>query len=171
MTRAEIMDALFDEVATFSGVAEGSVVWDRQKVGARPLPAIELRLEGPTTVGAPAGERIEEVDPADSTIVVGIVSDLEYVLRVQARTVDTGEAPALAKTTKRAFLLPSPLERLAEAGIVVVESGPVLDVGELVETNWQGRASFTVRIRVGDVEVDPERTTFIDSAPVTGAAE
>lgn len=170
MTIDELKAKIFDEVVAFSGVAEDSIMWDRQKIPVRSLPSIELRLSGPEQVGALNGERVEEFDEATGEVVVGLVQDLEYSLRVQARTVGAGDAAELAKTARRAFLLPSPAARLNDAGIVVVDTTPVLDVGELVETEWQGRAAFTVRIRVGDVEVDPERTTFIETATITGAA-
>lgn len=175
MNRAALKTTLRAEVVRSSALAEDRVVWDRQKMAPRPLPAIELRLEGPADVGAlGGGEPLEEFDEdavAGEEIARGLAVDHEFVLRVQARATTHDAAHDLAHAVSVGFDFPSTTGRLDEAGIAVIDSTPILDVGEIVETEWQGRAAFSIRLRVGGVEVDPERTTFIESAPITGSTD
>jgi hypothetical protein len=173
MTRAELKKAIRDEVMrTIPAYAQDRVVWDRQKAPARPVSSVELRITGPVQVGAADGEIVTEFDPAappGEEIVRGTAVDHEFTLHVQTRATTHDEAWEAAHAIDVGMFFPSAIERLAALGIAIVDSTPVLDVAAMVETGWQGRAAFTIRLRIGMLEVDPVRTTFIESAPVAGS--
>ncbi len=160
-------DALrsFVAAALAPEVLDGAVIWDRQR-GPRPAPPFAtLELVGPGGPWGAVPEWQHEFDPdvagggmsavAGGEIVEETIHHHEYALRLKTYA----DAPRTARNLMirihdRANMRSGRDGLRESSGIVVAEVGPIQDVGALLDTDWEGRAVMTVRIRVGDMVED-----------------
>lgn len=159
--------ALVTEVKRATGLAAGKVVWANQTRDRPIRPFVELAVLNSAaasshaesgisnTSGAPAGEEI--------TLTTTDHVDLTVQLRAFSSEV-TGSDKAfnLLDKVRQHFGKESciaVLEGQAEA-IAVVDRGTVNDATTVLETEYEGRAVLTLRLRVADVAT--EKSTYID---------
>lgn len=148
-----------------AAVSPTPVIWDRQGRPQPGVPYLTLRLTGPAGPGA-FGELHDRYDPAGAAgqeIERNSIHHHEYTLRVQSYAPTPRAARALVLAVHDRAYRESGRDalRTQDPPIALAEVGTVQDLGALIDTDWQGRAALEFVIRVADV--DPERTTFIET--------
>jgi len=169
-----IEDAIHDEVATALGVAGSLVIWEHQtgdriiKTDGSPVFAT-LRMDAIKADWSPdySTELIPLASaPVDLTLSTSAHTEATITIQVFAKA-STGTNAAYAKCEKVAkiFDRESAIIRLEDAGISVLDRAPVTPIPAILETKWESRATFSLRVgvRSGDEEI----TTWIETVDST----
>lgn len=163
--------ALVTEVKRATGLANGKVIWANQTRDRPIRPFIELAVTE-SSAGSPHSESaISDTVPStpgnEITLTTKDHADLTVQLRAfSAEVTGSNKAFNLLDKVRQHFGKEScieALEVLPEA-IAVVDRGVVQDATIVLETEHEGRAIFTLRLRVADVTT--ETTTFIQETVV-----
>lgn len=161
--------ALVTEVKRATGLPNGKVIWTNQ-TRDRPLrPFVELAVTESSTGSSHSESAVSDTIPSTAGNEITLTTKDHVDLTVQARAFSaevTGSNKAfnLLDKVRQHFGKEScleVLEGLPEA-IAVVDRGVVQDATIVLETEHEGRAVFTLRLRVADVTT--ETTTFIQEA-------
>lgn len=162
--------ALHDEVETALGTTGARVVWDYQS-GDRvenstgtPFFA-SLRLDGMVPNWAPDYIVTNNASPPpgfEIKLAASAPTDATLTINIFSKTATgSNAARSLAEKVSQFFARESAIERLDQAGIAIIDRGPVLSVPTVLETKYESRASFTVRFSVRSG--DEENTTYIQT--------
>jgi hypothetical protein len=146
---ATIEDAIYDWMFGATAIVTD---WTNEDRPERPFPYTTLKRGGSlsiqpnaelvevTNLGAPAGEEIEQT----------LSTDDEFTVSCQCRT--AADAPGTnandyLTSAKAALQKPDVRQALRDAGAIVVEAEPVLDLDQIVGEQWTSGASMDVRFR------------------------
>ena len=156
--------AIFDFVLAASGFDNGQIIWDKQSVaGSRKavkpdLDYITLNISGgPSLQGTPE-VNYKELDTYETTfrraftVTINIISNLGWLSDAQKI------ADSIFLDGKRAIL--------TAANVAVLSAGPVLDISELLDTKFEGRA--TVDLFMSDCVVREEVSGEVAKVGITG---
>jgi len=156
--------AIFDFILAASGFDNGQIIWDKQSVaGSRKavkptLGYITLNISaGPSSQGTPE-LKYKELDTYEKpfrrafTLTVNVISNLGWLSDAQKI------ADSIYLDGKRAIL--------TAAGVSVLDTGPVLDISELLDTKYEGRA--TVDLFMSDCIVREEVIGEVAKVGITG---
>ncbi len=157
-----------------SGLPDPKVVWDGQS-GARPkAPFVTLHRTGAHDL-APLPEIVVSDNP-DATpgaeILIDTIAQAEFLLTVQVFTVPTvgpQAAQAIAQSMRNRLGAESEFAYFDGAGLAIVETGTVQNLTGVLDTEFEGRASFEVRLRIADGF--EESATYIETVETTGTIE
>lgn len=152
-----------------SGLDPTLVRWADQD-GSRPQPPfVELRLDHEGG-GSPVPEQqvIDNPEPvAGQEILINTITHEDLTLTVHvytAVTVGVNSARALASRMKAQIASETEIGNFDDAGIAIVETGPVQNLTAVLETKSEGRAVFDVRLRVADGFT--EATTYVETVDI-----
>lgn len=156
--------AIFDFVVAASGFDSDRVIWDKQSVvaprkGIKPsLGYITLNISGgPSSQGTPELS-YKELDTYEKpfrrafTVTINVISNLAWLSDAQKIS------DSIHLDGKRSIL--------TAAGVSVLDSGPVLDISELLDTKFEGRA--TVDLFMSDCVVREEVVGEVAKVGITG---
>jgi hypothetical protein len=161
--------ALHDEIVTATGLSGSRVIWNFQG-SDRPSNAItssfvSLQLNGIDADWNPdyATEVIPMASaPTDLKLIASVPTVAELTVQVFS-TSATGQnsARSMAERISKFFDRESTVVRLDDAGIAVLDRAPVQAIPAILETKFESRAVFTIRVgfRSGDEEI----TTYIET--------
>jgi hypothetical protein len=144
--------AIFDFIVSASGFSDAQIIWDKQSIvaprkGVKPtLGYITLNISGgPALQGTPE-LGYKELDTYNRTfrraftVTVNVYSNLGWLSDAQKI------ADSIYLDSKRGIL--------TAASVSVLDTGPVLDISELLDTKFEGRA--TVDLFMSDCVVREE---------------
>lgn len=173
-----IENALQAQVVRALGLAGAKVIWEGQKLPRPVKPFVTLQIEADD--GAALPEPYQKNNPAGvagtltptvtigTELLIGTTDNAEFTLRVQAFTpevIGTSCARALLLKVKNAFGADSYTDALFASGIAVIDRSTVLNLTDLLETKFEGRAALEIRCRVEDGH--EETQTFIETVQIT----
>lgn len=152
-----------------SALPDASVIWGKQ-TGPRPArPFVEMTHDGPRPLSPFVERRVSDTPgaPAGNEITLDTSGPVEFSLTVDVYTlavIGSSSAVALAGKMAANLDLGSVIDSLDAAGVAVVDRTAIQDLSALFEEAFEGRASFSVRLRSTDGAT--ETTTYIATAPV-----
>jgi hypothetical protein len=152
-----------------SALPDASVIWGKQ-TGPRPArPFVELTHDGPRPLSPFVERRVSDTPgaPAGNEITLDTSGPVEFSVAVDVFTVPTlGNSAAVAIAGKMAANLDlgSVIDSLDAASVAVVDRTAIQDLSAVFEDAFEGRASFSLRLR--SVDGATETTTYIETAPV-----
>lgn len=164
-----IEDALQAWAVRASGLPAASVRWADQDATRPQPPFVELRLDHEGG-GAPVPEQQTIDNPTPSAgqeILINTITHEDLTLTVHAFTAPTvgaNSARALASRMKAQIASETEIGIFDDAGIAIVETGPVQNLTAVLETKSEGRAVFDVRLRVADGFT--EATTYVETVDI-----
>lgn len=161
--------ALQDAVVLASGLADGKVIWARQD-GTRPAaPYVTLDLTSFSVIGID-GTRHDydaEADPgAEITLKHGGMREFGLAVVVFYGTLGAAGAMALAETIRTSLSKVSVREVLDAANVSIFDFGRVLNLTQVVNTVYEGRAVF--ELRGYTTQEVTETIGYIQSAEIEG---
>lgn len=166
-------DAIVAWVQATSGRASGYIYWADQKIERPPFPFITLSMTGPTPVGS-VDRRVDLYDatrPAYQEMESRVEGERTIMVTVQvwgAPVVSDGineSAMTIASRVRTGIRLPGVNQALNAAGLGPHDIGAVVNLGKLLGTDFEGRASFEANFYVR--ETISEFGTYIATANVT----
>lgn len=131
-----------------------------------------LHHDGDSLFGSVSPERAITDNPAPvagSEILITAIAQAEITITAtlfNMTPTGTGSAPGRLRSIRSYFNRDSVGEVLQAAGVVVVDLGPVKPRAGLLETEFESRAEFDLRVRF--VDVDTEAATYIEKAEWVG---
>jgi hypothetical protein len=159
--------AIFDFIVSASGFSNAQIIWDKQSVaaprnGVKPtLSYITLNISGgPSLQGTPE-LNYKELDTFEKTfrraftVTVNVYSNLGWLSDAQKI------ADSIYLDNKRGIL--------TAASVSVLDTGPVLDISELLDTKYEGRA--TVDLFMSDCVVRSEVAGEVAKVGIAGTVE
>lgn len=166
-TLAQIEDAIVALVR--AELPEVPVIWKHQGAARPALPYVALEHDGGLLVSQ-LGEQVQELnpdgvegDPTTTPPTIGTelllteIEQTEITLSLEVFTPPKFEgkarrgdlyAPAVARELRGGFAKSIRREQLEAVGLAVVDRSPVQNRTGLIETEFEGRAAFEVRLRV-----------------------
>jgi hypothetical protein len=160
-------------VVAASGYSGALVIWEGQNNPAPGVPYLSLFSEDLPRIGSPEETVTDNPAPVSGQeILLKSAGLAEVEIRVRAFT--PGVVSTAAAKSARAVLLgmrqaleaESMTAAIEAAGLTLVSLGSVLNLPRVLETQYQGRATLTLRFRYADQF--EEATTFIETAESTG---
>ena len=167
---SDIEDALHTWARDSSGLPDAQVVWADQNVNQPSGAHLVIRFGAFTQLGSIDAVRVlTDLDrDAGEEIEHRTQGVRELVVSVQAfspATVGDATARSLLSRLQSSLALPGVREGLYAAGLACLEQGTVLNLAEVANADFQGRASLDVRFGLTDEA--SEFTGYIASTEVT----
>jgi hypothetical protein len=131
-------------------IADEQIVWADQNIDQPAYPFITLKKDGLEFVQGSSSESRTLEEAGDFFIQVRNL--LEFRLTIRTHTDDRCNgvnAFSLLSAILETLDLPSARNTLCDAGLVVIEHSPVLDISSTTNTKWTSRATTEIRFRVG----------------------
>lgn len=158
-----IQNAIVAAFAAASGLDAARIIWAFQPIAEpvlddpidNPTPSSNrtyLKLSLPTilSVGQDWVEYLYDAGrPAGQEIAVQPTGFRELPLELQVFTSSTADGAAavfVADQIKSAFILPAIADLLAAVGVTMFDPGPIAYVPQIVNANFRGRATCTMRM-------------------------
>lgn len=165
---AALEDSIIECVRAALGLPEGTVYWSGQGEPPQLKPFAELREANSENIGEPQNTVADNPGGAPGEeIILTTSNDLEMEIDVFIYTVNKVNLPGNPSAAARAKAMVRALGGETNAGIregtglVFVEAGKVLNIPRVLETQFEGRATVSLKFRVEDrLE---EKTTFIET--------
>lgn len=140
--------ALQDAVVAASGLADGKVIWARQN-GTRPAaPYVTLNLSPMQTLGIDGTRHTYDsggVAGSEITLSHGGMREFGLTLTAFGDGLGDGAAVAILETVRSALNKLSIREALEAANISFFDFGSVLDLTQVVDAGFEGRATVQFR--------------------------
>lgn len=163
--------ALVTEVKRATGLANGKVIWANQTRDRPVRPFVELALTESRVSSTHSESYVKDTVPStpgnEITLITRDHVDLTVQLRAfSADVVGSNKAFNILDKVRQHFGKESCVEFLDTLPdpIAVIDRGSVQDATIVLETEHEGRAISTLRLRIADVST--ETTTFIQEAVV-----
>lgn len=160
-------------IVAASGYSGALVIWEGQDNPQPGSPFLSLFSEDLPRVGQPEESVIDNPTPvAGEEIILKSRGEAELEIRVRAFTPhvvsssSVKSARAVLLGLRQALEAESMTAAIEAAGLALVSLGAVGNMPRVLETQYQGRATLTLKFRYADVF--EEATTFIETAESTG---
>lgn len=159
--------ALVTEVKKATGLPAGKVIWANQTRDRPVRPFVELAVLSSESASTHSESAISDSSPvvAGEEITLTTIDHIDLTVQLRAFSAEvTGSNKAfnLLDKVRQHFGKESCIELLESQAesIAIIDRGTVADATFVLETEYEGRAIFTLRLRVADVAT--EKTTYID---------
>jgi len=163
-----LQKALQDAIVSAAGLADSKVVWARQD-GTRPsAPYLTLNLSPMRTVGLDGTRHTYNAASTGAEITLSHGGPREFTLTVGAfgSALGSASAVALLEGVKSALGKVTIREALEAANVSLFDFGPILDLTQVVDAAFEGRA--TVDLRGYTTQEVTETIGYIQTIDTTG---
>lgn len=140
--------AIQDAIVSASGLADGKVIWARQN-GTRPAaPYITLNLTPFTTIGIDGTRHTYNsggASGAEITLTHGGMREFGLTVVAFGDGLGDGSAMAVIETLRAGLNKITVREALEAANVSFFDFGTVVDLTQVIDTGFEGRATTTLR--------------------------
>jgi hypothetical protein len=177
----DVQDAIYQWCSGATGLP---FIWEDQDAPQPAYPYGSMRLtSGPRRVAGADEVRVTYDGGQDLGHEIGLevggLREITVTVQAHVNQRDSGpddDATNFVTRLQSSLALPSVQELLRDAGLAVVEEGPVLNLGRVLDDTWVARAAMDVRLGlasnlvertgyVATVAIEPD-VTDVDGSPV-----